>query len=66
MNLLPYTSVVGSDIEPGISILFRHDDKDLRFEVEFYNGRFIIEIPCEKVTSYPIIESILLKKLKFF
>ena len=55
LNLLSYQSVVGSDIEPGISILFRHDDKDLRFEVEFHNGRFIIEIPCEKVTRIPLL-----------
>jgi len=65
LKLLDYQSVVGSDIEPGISILFPHDDKDLRFEVEFHNGRFTIEIPCEKVTPYPIIESILLHKLNF-
>jgi hypothetical protein len=65
LNLLSYQSVIGSDIEPGISILFRHDNKDLRFEVEFHNGRFTIEIPCEKVTPYPIIESILLQKLNF-
>ena len=65
LNLLPYQSVVGSDIEPGISILFRHDDKNLRFEVEFHKGRFFIEIQCEEVTPYPIIESILTKKLNF-
>lgn len=65
MNLLPYTSVVGADIEPCVSIMFPHDDNNLRFEVEFHNGRFIIEIPCEKITPYPIIESILLQKLNF-
>ncbi len=65
LKLLDYQSVVGSDTEPGISILFPYDDQDLRFEVEFHNGHFIIEIPCEKVTLYPIIESILLKKLNF-
>ena len=65
LDLLPYTSVVGSDIEPGISIIFHYDNKDLRFEVEFHNGRFFIEIQCEEVTPYPIIESILTKKLNF-
>ena len=65
LNLLFYKSVVGSDIEPCISILFRHDNKDLRFEVEFHNDRFFIEIQCEEVTPYPIIESILTKKLNF-
>jgi hypothetical protein len=65
LKLLDYQSVVGSDIEPGISILFPHDEKDLRFEIEFHNGHFIIEISCEKVAPYPIIESILLQKLHF-
>lgn len=65
LKLLVYQSVVGSDIEPGISILFHHEDEGLRFEVEFHNGRFFIEIPCGKITPYPIIESILLQKLNF-
>nr|NJM02277.1 DUF262 domain-containing protein [Desulfobacula sp.] len=64
-KLLEYQSVVGSDIEPGISILFPHEDEELRFEVEFHNGSFSIEIPCREVTPYPSIESILLQKLHF-
>jgi hypothetical protein len=65
LRILSYQSVVGSDIEPGIPILFRHDDKDFCFEVEYQNGRFLIKIKIEEVTPYPIIESILTKKLHF-
>jgi len=65
LNLLSYQSVVGSDFEPCIPILFRHDNKDLRFEVEFRNDRFFIDIQCEEVAPFPIIESILIEKLNF-
>lgn len=65
LNLLSYTSVDNADVEPGISILFYHGEKNLRFEVEFRNGCFFIEIQCEEVTPYPIIESILTDKLNF-
>lgn len=65
LNLLSYQSVDNADVEPGISFLFHHDKKNLRFEVEFRKGYFYIEIQCEEVTPYPIIESILTDKLNF-
>lgn len=63
--LLDYQSLAGTDTEPGISLLFPYDKNELRFEIEFHSGQFLIYISCEKVKWYPLIEATLLEILGF-
>lgn len=65
LKLLTYQSQIGADIEPSISLQFRYENDNLRFEIEFRRGQFIIYIPCDKVTMYPLIETTLLTSLGF-
>lgn len=66
LRLLPYQSIVGIEIEPGISLQFPYDNNLLRFEIEFRsNGQFAMFIPTDKVKLYPAIESVLLESLGF-
>jgi hypothetical protein len=62
---LVYQSIVGADIEPGISLLFTYDNNELRFEIEFNSGKFDIYILCEQVKPFPLIEATLVNKLGF-
>jgi hypothetical protein len=65
LKLLPYQSQIGADIEPGISLQFHYENSNLRFEIEFKGRKFIIYIPCDKVTRYPLIETTLIATLGF-
>jgi hypothetical protein len=65
LKLLSYQSQIGTDIEPGISLEFLYENDRLRFKIEFNRGQFIIYIPRDKVTPYPLIEAALLKSLGF-
>jgi hypothetical protein len=64
LELLAYTSAVGTDIEPGISLLFPNDN-NLRFEIEFHRGKFLIFVLCEDVKTHPLIEATLLESIGF-
>jgi len=65
LKLLSYQSQNSTDIEPGISLQFRYDNNFLRFKVEFDKGQFIIYIPRDEVTPYPLIQETLLEILGF-
>jgi hypothetical protein len=62
---LVYQSIVGADVEPGISLLFTYDNNQLQFEIEFKVGKFDIYISCEQVKPFPLIEATLVNRLGF-
>jgi hypothetical protein len=65
LTQLIYQSIVGTDVEPGISLFFTYDNNELRFEIEFNSGKFDIYISCEQVKPFPLIEATLVNKLGF-
>jgi hypothetical protein len=65
LKLLSYQSQIGTDIEPGISLVFLYDNNRLGFKIEYNSGQFIIYILCDQVTPYPLIEATLLESLGF-
>lgn len=65
LKLLPYQSVVGMDIEPGVSLKFPYGNKSLRFEIEYSDGQFLIYVDCNEVIEVPQVKMTLLEDLYF-
>jgi hypothetical protein len=65
LKLYPYQSQVGTEIEPGVSLIYEYGEDILRFEIEFSGGKFTIHVLHNQTAPHPVIEKLLLEKLDF-
>jgi len=60
-----YYSAKGTDTEPGIVLNFRCNNDQLRFDIDYRGGQFIIYVQCDQLTQYSLLEATLHETLGF-